>query len=93
MPQQITISVFLIKRLNVELLVLLRSTGSVKVEPYQCNEENLRLWSGIAKTQMVLAQTQLEQNRSVHQVNLLYALFQHGGWEVRELEERKEVSL
>lgn len=93
MSQLITVSVFLITRLHVELVVNLRSTGLVKIEPYRCKDENLRLWSGIAKTQTVLAQTKLGLQNSEDQLQLLFSLFQQGGWEVKEIEERKEVSL
>jgi hypothetical protein len=94
MPEQVTISVFLIRRLNISLWVVLRSTGLVKIEPYQCKEENQRLWSVIAKTQTVLAQTQLEQNRGQQsQLSVLCTLFQQHGWEVKKMEERKELSL
>lgn len=81
---QITVSLFHIKRMNIELQVVLRSTGLVKIEPYQCKEENLRLWSGIAKTQAVLAQTQLESNKGGQMLSMLYALFRHNGWEIKE---------
>ena len=94
MPQLVTVSVFLIKRLHVELMVNLRSTGLVKIEPYHCKEQNLRLWSGIAQTQTVLAQTKLgDLKKNEDQLPLLLSLFQQGGWEVKEIEERKEVSL
>jgi hypothetical protein len=93
MTQQITIHVFLIRRLNIELCVMLRSSGLVKVEPYQCKDEHLRLWTGIAKTQTLLAQALLEQEKAENPLRLLYALFQNNGWQVRTVEERKEFSL
>ena len=93
MPLQITIHVFLIRRLNIELRVVLRSTGLVTVAPHQCKEENLRLWTGIAKTQTILAQGHLEQNRNAKLLDRLAALFQSSGWEVTALEERNEFSL
>jgi hypothetical protein len=93
MSQQITVNIFLIKKLNVELQVVFRSTGLVRIEPYQCKEENIRLWSVIAETQTVLAQTQLNANRSDNNLDRLYTVFQHNGWQVRLLEERKEYSL
>lgn len=93
MSLQVTVNVFLIKRLNVVLMVVFRSTGLVKVEPYQCKEENLRLWAGIAKTQMTLVQIHLQQSKERNQLQLVQSLFQHGGWEVELLEEKKEFSL
>lgn len=82
--EQCTVSIFRIRRMNIELQVVLRSNGLVKIEPYQCKEENLRLWSGIAKTQAVLAQTQLEMNKGGQLLSLLYSLFHHNGWEIKE---------
>lgn len=93
MSQFVTVSVFLITRLHVELMVNLRSTGLVKIEPYRCKDENLRLWTGIAKTQTVLAQTKLGMKNNEDQLQLLFSLFQQEGWVVKEIEERKEVSL
>ncbi|HEU4904159.1 MAG TPA: hypothetical protein VFT06_15240 [Flavisolibacter sp.] len=82
--EKITVSVFHIKRMNIELEVVLRSNGLVKIEPYRCKAENLRLWTGIAKTQGVLAQTQLELNKGGQLLSVLYSLFHHNGWEIME---------
>jgi hypothetical protein len=81
--EKINVSIFHIKRMSIELEVVLRSNGLVKIEPYQCKEENLRLWSGIAKTQAVLAQTQLELNKGGQLLSVLYSLFHHNGWEIK----------
>ena len=59
MSQQVTVNVFIIRLLHIELMVVVRSTGLVKIDPYQCRQENLRLWTGIAKTQTLLAQATL----------------------------------
>jgi hypothetical protein len=93
MPQFVTVSVFLIRRLNVELKVIYRSSGLVKIEPYQCKETNLRLWLSIAQTQTVLAETKLQSNKGGNHLQSLQALFQHDGWELKEIEERVEYSL
>lgn len=93
MPQQVITNLFLIRRLTVQLLVTLRSTGLVKIEPFQCKPEQMRLWSSIANTQTTLAQLQLEQTEGGDNVAILYALFQRGGWDIKALEERKEFSL
>ena len=93
MPQHVTINVFLINRLNVELTVVLRSTGLVKIEPHHCSTENLRLWSGIAKTQTTLAQLHLQQSNGRNSLKVLHSLFQHRGWEVKPLENAEEFSL
>lgn len=77
----------------MELMVNLRSTGLVKIEPYRCKDENLRLWSSIAETQTVLAQTKLGLKNNEDQLQLLFMLFQQGGWEVKEVEKRKEVGI
>jgi hypothetical protein len=93
MSQLVTVSVFLIRRLHVELRVVVRSTGLVKIEPYQCKEENIRLWSGIANTQTVLAQSKLSSSDSKNHLDVLQTVFRQSGWDVEEVEERKEVSL
>ena len=93
MYQQERLNTFLIKRLNVELIVVLYSTGLVKISPYRCKAENQRLWSGIAKTQSVLAQTQLEMNKGLRSLEVMYTLFQQSGWEVRALEEMNEQNI
>lgn len=92
MPQQTSTTQFFIKRLHVELEVVLYTTGLVKVEPYRCKAGNLRLWSGIAKTQAVLAQTRLEANKSDPPLEILHRLFQQGGWHVNVLEEKTSPS-
>jgi hypothetical protein len=93
MPQEVAIRMFLIRRLNVNLQVILRSSGLVRIEPYGCKKENLRLWTGIATTQSALAQLQLEQNRESNQYDLLCSLFQRGGWEIIRQNEWTEFSL
>lgn len=92
--QQVTSCVFLIRRLNIALQVVIRSTGLVKVEPFQCKDENLRLWTSIAKTQSVLAQTRLEQRKEGQlPLPVLYDLFQQHGWEIKAVEEQKTQPL
>jgi hypothetical protein len=88
-----TTTAFLVRRHNVELLVVLRPSGLVNMEPYQCKAENLRLWTVIAKTQMVWAQAQLANDKDKNSAAVLPACFQKSGWEVTELEARKERSV
>ena len=88
MPEPVNISVFLIQRLSIALRVVIRSTGIVKIEPFQCKDENLRLWTVIANTQTVLAQTRLAQNKEGRlPLSVLCSLFQQLGWEIRAEEE------
>ena len=91
MTAQATIAVFLIQRFSIELQVMLLADGHVKIEPYQCKEENIRLWSGIAKTQTVLAQSQIDVNRGGHYFAILQAHFQHRGWEVKGALEEENI--
>lgn len=87
MSGQLTIQVFLIQRLGVTLLVTYRSSGLVKVEPFACKSENLRLWTGIATTQAVLAQMQLSLNKGQQPITVLTNVFQKGGWYLTAVDE------
>ena len=87
MSGQITTQVFLMQRLGVTLLVMYRSSGLVKIEPFSCKSENLRLWTGIATTQAVLAQMQLSLNKGQQPVTVLANVFRKGGWNLTAVDE------
>jgi hypothetical protein len=93
MSHQVTVNVFIIRRLHIELMVVVRSTGLVKIDPYQCRQENLRLWTVIAKTQTLLAQATIELHKNSRHLPLLHSLFRSDGWEIKAVEERVELSL
>jgi hypothetical protein len=93
LPEQVTIRVFLIKQFNMELQVVHRSTGLVKIEPYKCKEENLRHWTVIAKSQTFSAQAQLQMNKGRQMPEVLVSYFENDGWDVKEVEVREEFSL
>jgi hypothetical protein len=86
MPAPITRS-FLIRRFNIVLNVVLYESNLVQVEPFRCTKENFRLWSGIAKTQALLAQTQLAFEPTASPLQALITRFKQDGWDAVVFEE------
>ena len=75
---------FLIQRSVVQLKVTLLKSGVVSIDPYNCNEENLRLWRIIARTQTAYAQSCLDSNKTASPYSLLLSTFDKQGWNIKE---------
>ena len=78
----ITDKSFLIQRSVIALKVQLLSNGNVSVNPYQCDDKNLRLWRIIARTQATYAEAALHASRNGSSYAVLLAAFNKQGWNI-----------
>ena len=76
---------FLVKRHNVVLKVSLQSNQNIVIEPYNCTQENKRLWSVVAQTYKTMAQVAVDNNRAADPYSLLYSVFDSKGWDISNI--------
>ena len=73
---------FIIKKSTIALKIAFSSPDSVRIEPYQCKEENLRLAESIAKVQTAIAKLHLQAHKKALPQTLLLSFFDQKGWDV-----------